>query len=69
MTYKLPTLAALALGLGVAACSNNEAPTSDAETPTASAEAPLDADDDTLEPEAPVVEEGEEHNEEAPHSH
>lgn len=57
-------IAVTALGLVAAACSN-EPP---AETEV-TATAPSDADDDTLEPEAPKVEEAEEHNEEAPHSH
>jgi hypothetical protein len=72
MTLKLTT--AIALGLIVAACSNEPAATPEAETEApaaaaAEANAPVDADDDTLEPAAPKVEEGEEHNEEAPHSH
>ena len=69
MTYRLPATLALALGLAVGACSDNGAASSEAEAPATTAEAPVGADDDTLEPEAPVVEEGEEHNEDAPHSH
>lgn len=69
MTHKLPTVFALAIGLTVAACTDDGASGSEADAPATSAEAPLDADDDTLEPEAPVIEEGEEHNEDAPHAH
>jgi ABC-type glycerol-3-phosphate transport system substrate-binding protein len=57
---------AIAAGLLAAACSNEGAPTEAADVETTTA---ADADDDTLEPEAPKVEEGEEHNEDAPHSH
>lgn len=57
---------AMAFGLLAAACSNEPA---DAPETEVTATAPADADDDTLEPEAPVIEEGEEHNEDAPHSH
>ncbi len=68
------TLVAL-LALGAVACSKDtprpaeaEAETSaSVETPAANAAA--SADDDTLEPEAPKVEEGEDHDESAPHSH
>jgi hypothetical protein len=61
------TVAALA-AIGLAACSNEAAaPTNEAGVVEANAAA--SADDDTLEPAAPQVEEGEEHNEEAPHSH
>lgn len=71
MTLRLTT--AIAAALLIAACSNEPAGTPEAETEapgeTAATNAPVDADDDTLEPEAPKVEEGEEHNEEAPHSH
>lgn len=59
---------ALGAGLLASACSNEPAAAPDTET-EATATVPADADDDTLEPEAPVVEEGEEHNEDAPHSH
>lgn len=58
---------AIAAGLMAAACSNDGAPT-EAEAVEVETTA-ADADDDTLEPEAPKVEEGEEHNEDAPHSH
>lgn len=68
MNRRLPTLT-FALGLSLAACSDNEAATTEGETPATTAGAPVDADDDTLEPEAPKVEEGAEHNEDAPHSH
>lgn len=64
--------APLVLGMLIAACSNDPAaPTADeAEAPAAATNtAPASVDDDTLEPEAPKVEEGEEHNEDAPHSH
>ena len=59
------------LGLLLAACSNQaaQAPETDTTVDGVNATAPASADDDTLEPEAPKVEEGEEHNEEAPHSH
>lgn len=71
MTLKLTT--ALALGLIVAGCSNEPASGPEAQTEAAAggarANAPADADDDTLEPEAPKVEEGQEHNEDAPHTH
>ena len=70
MTLRLTP--AIAAALLVAGCSNEPAATPEAETEapeTAAANAPADADDDTLEPEAPKVEEGEEHNEDAPHSH
>lgn len=60
--------AAMALGLLAAACSNEPAAAPETEI-EAIAAAPADADDDTLEPEAPKVEEGEEHNEDVPHSH
>jgi len=70
MTRKLPVVLALALGLTVAACSENAAaPDAETDAPAAESGESLDADDDTLEPEAPKVEEGEEHNEAAPHSH
>lgn len=64
---KKPTLA-LGFGLLAAACSNEPAATPDAETET-TATVPADADDDSLEPDAPKIEEGEAHNEDAPHSH
>jgi PBP1b-binding outer membrane lipoprotein LpoB len=71
MTLKLTP--AIAAALLVTGCSNEPAATPEAETEapveTAATNAPADADDDTLEPEAPKVEEGEEHNEDAPHSH
>ena len=71
MTLKLTT--AIAAALLIAGCSNEPAATPEAETEapaeTAATNASVDADDDTLEPEAPKVEEGEEHNEEAPHTH
>lgn len=71
MTLKLTP--AIAAALLITACSNEPAATPEAETEaTADAAAtndPVDADDDSLEPEAPKVEEGEEHNEDAPHSH
>lgn len=64
---------AIAAALLIAGCSNEPTATPEAETETpadtAATNAPVDADDDTLEPEAPKVEEGEEHNEEAPHTH
>lgn len=60
--------AAMAIGLLAAACSNEPAAVPETETEVTTT-APTDADDDTLEPEAPKVEEGEEHNEDAPHSH
>ena len=70
MTRKLPVALAFALGLTVVACSDNAAaPETDTEAPAAESSESLDADDDSLEPEAPKVEEGEEHNEAAPHSH
>lgn len=69
MNHRLPVTLALALNLAVGACSDNGAASSEAETPDRTAEAPVGADDDTLEPEAPTIEEGEEHNEDAPHSH
>lgn len=61
-------IAVTTLGLFAAACSNEPATAPEAETEV-TATAPTDADDDALEPEAPKVEEAEEHNEEAPHSH
>jgi hypothetical protein len=69
MTLKLTT--ALALGLIVASCSNDpaEAPNNEVTATTPASEPAASADDDTLEPEASKVEEGEEHNEEAPHTH
>ena len=69
MTFRLTI--ALALGLILAGCSDGSPGAGDNEAPAAAATnaAPADADDDTLEPEAPKVEEGEEHNEDAPHSH
>ena len=69
MTLRLTT--ALALGLILAGCSNETAQAPDNEVAaTAPADnAAIGADDDTLEPEAPKVEEGEEHNEDAPHTH
>ena len=70
MTHKLPAILTIALGLTVAACSENAAaPEAETDAPAAASQEPLDADDDSLEPEAPKVEEGEEHNEAAPHSH
>jgi ABC-type glycerol-3-phosphate transport system substrate-binding protein len=62
---------ALVAGLFAAACSQEPAaaPESDTDATAPAATAPADTDDDTLEPEAPTVEEGEEHNEDAPHSH
>lgn len=61
-------IVALGVGLLAAACSNEPAATPDTETGLTET-TPTDADDDTLEPEAPVIEEGEEHDEDAPHSH
>lgn len=62
---------AFVAGLFAAACSQEPAaaPESDTEATAPAATAPVDADDDTLEPQALKVEEGEEHNEDAPHSH
>lgn len=63
---KLTIVALVAIGL--AACSNEAAaPTNEADVVEANTAA--STDDDTLEPAAPQVEKGEEHNEEAPHSH
>lgn len=71
MSLKLPT--AMLIGLVLTGCSNEPAATSNgsdgAPAATAGTNAAADADDDTLEPAAPKVEEGEEHNEEAPHAH
>jgi hypothetical protein len=67
MTRKLPIVVILALGLTVAACSDNSS-APEAESDAESSRA-LDADDDTLEPELPKIEEGAEHNEAAPHTH
>ena len=70
MTRRLPLVLVFALGLTAAACSDNAAgPGAETDAPAAESGESLDADDDTLEPEAPKVEEGEEHNEAAPHSH
>lgn len=62
---------AIALGLIVAGCSNEpaSAPEAESESLEAATGQAVDADDDTLEPEAPKIEEGVEHNEEAPHTH
>lgn len=61
------SIAAL-VALGLTACSNEAAaPANQAEA--VEANTVMSADDDTLEPAAPKVEEGQEHNEEAPHSH
>lgn len=68
---KFYTVSAIAVAALLAtACSNEPATTQDAnsEAPAAS-EAPVNADDDTLEPAAPVVKEGEEHDESEPHTH
>ena len=69
MTLRLTTT--LALGLIVAGCSNEtaQAPNNEVTAAAPAGNAAVGADDDTLEPEAPKVEEGEEHNEDAPHSH
>ena len=70
MTRKLPVALALALGLAVAACSDNPAaPEAESDAPAAESSEAVGVDDDSLEPGAPAVEEGEEHNEAAPHSH
>ena len=61
---------ALTLALVLAACSNEPATAEESENATAATSAaPASADDDTLEPGAPKVEAGEEHNEDAPHAH
>lgn len=71
MTGKLATT--ILVGLLLAGCSNQPAATSEESgagpAATAETDAAIDVDDDTLEPAAPKVEEGEEHNEDAPHSH
>ena len=68
MTLRITS--ALTLALVLAACSNEPATTGESENATAATSAaPVSADDDTLEPAAPKVEEGEEHNEDAPHAH
>lgn len=71
MTLKLPT--AILACLFLAGCSNEPSAKTEggdeAPAATATADEAIDADDDTLEPAAPKVEEGEEHNEEAPHAH
>lgn len=60
--------ATMSLGLLAAACSNESGKPTETEV-AAEQIAPAGADDDTLEPEATKVEEGEKHNEDAPHSH
>ena len=70
MTRKLPVVLTIALGLTVAGCSENAAaPDAETDAPAVESSESAGADDDTLEPEASKVEEGEEHNEAAPHSH
>lgn len=67
---KIYTVSAIAAAALLAtACSEKPAtPEANPAAPAAGV-APLTADDDTLEPAAPKVEEGEEHNESAPHTH
>ena len=67
-TYTVSAIAAGAL-LAVG-CSNEPGPTQESNTvvPATNLAAPS-ADDDTLEPAAPKVEEDEEHDESKPHSH
>lgn len=60
---------AILLALAVTACSNESGQPAETEVVTDGNTSAATADDDTLEPAAPKVEEGEEHNEEAPHSH
>jgi PBP1b-binding outer membrane lipoprotein LpoB len=71
MTMKIYTISAIAAVMLLAtACSEEPATPTDAETAApATGEAALTADDDTLEPAAPKVEEGEEHDESTPHTH
>lgn len=67
---KMYTVSAIAGAALLAACSGEPATTTQANTEApVTSEAPLSADDDTLEPEAPVVKEGEEHDESKPHTH
>ena len=67
MNYK--TIAAIALGLLAAACSNEPATTQQADSEAPAANAAANPDDDSLEPAAPAVNEGEEHDESKPHTH
>ena len=67
---KIYTVSAIAAAALLAACSDEPAMTTEANTEApATSEAALTADDDTLEPAAPVIEEGEEHDESQPHTH
>ena len=68
---KTYTISAIAAAFLAAGCTNEPAPTQEANTaaPAAADQAAANADDDTLEPAAPVVNEGEEHDESKPHTH
>ena len=67
---KIYTVSAIAAAALLAACSNEPATTQEADIQTpAASQAPVNADDDTLEPAPPVIEEGEEHDESEPHTH
>lgn len=68
---KIYTVSAIAAAFLAAGCSNDPAPAQEANTaaPVAADQAAPNADDDTLEPAAPVVNEGEEHDESQPHTH